>query len=235
MRKSKKSAVSQFSSEGWPNPGSATFAQDFKSNLRNILLASPFYSKICLDQWESARPNSLVTKLLRVNHKKNLETKLVGNIRTCSHIKVTGVRCGSPALRGEQHCFFHHRMLKGLKRRNSRISPFALLENEEAIQCSIMEITDALLKGQIDLKRGELILRALNTAVRNARRVNFNNLASREIIRELPKELQSDPEEENVTEETRAQSLVQAEVNKRKPSVSVKDFPAIGTIKVAAK
>ncbi len=36
-----------------------------------------------------------------------------------------------------------------------------------------MEVVNALLRGTIELKRAELILRALNTAVRNIRRVNF--------------------------------------------------------------
>ena len=103
----------------------------------------------------------------------------MSNVRTCTHIKVTGVRCGSPALRGEQHCYFHHRMLC-----DSRISHVALLENEEAIQVSIMEVVNSLLRGTIDVKRGELVLRALNTAVRNSRRVRFENRS--DMVRELP-------------------------------------------------
>jgi len=103
----------------------------------------------------------------------------MSNVRTCTHIKVTGVRCGSPALRGEQHCYFHHRMLC-----DSRISHVALLENEEAIQVSLMEIVNSLLRGTIDVKRGELVLRALNTAVRNSRRVRFENRS--DMVRELP-------------------------------------------------
>jgi len=103
----------------------------------------------------------------------------MSNTRTCTHIKVTGVRCGSPALRGEQYCYFHHRMLC-----DSRISHVALLENEEAIQVSIMEVVNSLLRGTIDVKRGELVLRALNTAVRNSRRVRFENRS--DMIRELP-------------------------------------------------
>ncbi|MGB8064407.1 MAG: hypothetical protein WCF26_21140 [Candidatus Sulfotelmatobacter sp.] len=103
----------------------------------------------------------------------------MSNTRTCSHIKVTGVRCGSPALRGEQYCYFHHRMLC-----DSRISHVALLEDEEAIQVSIMEVVNSLLRGTIDVKRGELVLRALNTAVRNSRRARFHDRS--DMIRELP-------------------------------------------------
>ena len=101
------------------------------------------------------------------------------NTRTCTHIKVTGVRCGSPALRGEQYCYFHYRMLC-----TSRVSHVALLENEEAIQVSLMEIVNSLLCGTIDIKRGELVLRALNTAVRNIRRARFEKAVG--MVRELP-------------------------------------------------
>jgi hypothetical protein len=105
----------------------------------------------------------------------------MSNVRTCTHIKVTGVRCGSPALRGEQYCHFHYRMLC-----TSRVSHVALLENEEAIQVSLMEIVNSLLRGTIDVKRGELVLRALNTAVRNIRRTRFEKAAG--MVRELPKD-----------------------------------------------
>jgi hypothetical protein len=107
------------------------------------------------------------------------------NVKTCTHIKVTGLRCGSPALRGEEFCYFHQRMLRTVKSPNSRLHHVALLENEEAIQASIMEIVNALIRGTIDLKRGELILRALNAAVRNSRRARFN-IESNKMVRELP-------------------------------------------------
>jgi hypothetical protein len=170
----------------WPEPNSPTFARDFKSHVRNILLANPFFAGICADLWQSARPNSPVTKLLRANYKRILLTEemkrnSMSGTRICKHIKVTGVRCGSPALRGEDYCYFHYRMLC-----SSRISHVALLENAEAIQASIMEVVNGLLRGTIDPKRGELVLRALNTAVRNSRHVLFER--GSEMVRQLPKD-----------------------------------------------
>jgi hypothetical protein len=98
------------------------------------------------------------------------------NVKVCTHIKITGVRCGSPALRGEQFCYFHQRMLRTVKGpADSRLHHVALLESEEAIQVSLMEVVNALIRKTIDLPRAELVLRALNTAVRNARRVRFDN------------------------------------------------------------
>jgi hypothetical protein len=46
------------------------------------------------------------------------------NVKVCTHIKVTGVRCGSPALRGEQFCYFHQRMIRGVQvPPNARLHP----------------------------------------------------------------------------------------------------------------
>jgi hypothetical protein len=106
-------------------------------------------------------------------------------VNNCTHIKVTGVRCGSPALRGEQFCYFHQRMLRSVKVPDSRVHHAALLEDEEAIQVSLMEVVNGLIRGTIELKRGELILRALNTAVRNIRRVKFD-LHRSEMVTQVP-------------------------------------------------
>jgi hypothetical protein len=93
---------------------------------------------------------------------------------TCTHIKVTGVRCGSPALRGEQFCYFHQNAHRGVRRpKQSRLHPIALIEDEESIQYALMEVINALMRNTIDLKPATLILRALHIAVKNASRVKY--------------------------------------------------------------
>jgi hypothetical protein len=76
-------------------------------------------------------------------------------------------------------------MLRSIRVADSRVHHAALLEDEEAIQVSVMEVGDGLIRGTIELRRGELILRALNTAVRNIRRVKFG-LHSEKMVREVP-------------------------------------------------
>jgi hypothetical protein len=89
------------------------------------------------------------------------------NVKACTHIKVNGIPCGCPALRGEQFCYFHQRVVRGVRTPpKSRLHPIAIIENEEAIQSSLMEVINALVRNTIDLKRAELILRALHIAVR---------------------------------------------------------------------
>ncbi len=118
-------------------------------------------------------PNSKLAKVLRDNYKKIAGTNMSihPNVKSCTHIKVTGVRCGSPALRGEQFCYFHQRMVRGVRTPpQARLHPIALIEDEESIQSALMEVINALMRNSIDLKRAALILRALHIAVKNAQR-----------------------------------------------------------------
>ena len=108
------------------------------------------------------------------------------NVQICKHIKVTGVRCGSPALRGEQFCYFHQRMIRGVPTPpQARLHPVALIENEEAIQASLMEVINALARNTIDFRRADLILKALHIAVKNSRRVQFD-FRAHNVVRDVP-------------------------------------------------
>jgi hypothetical protein len=170
------------------DPLAATAAR-IKSIVRNTLLASPDFPRLYADVVLSSAPNSPEAKLLAPHYKKIIGRTtgrtFMSNVHSCTHIKVNGVRCGSPALRGEQFCYFHQRMIRHVRYPDSRLHHVALLEDEEAIQASLMEVVNGLIRGTIEVKRGELILRALNTAVRNIRRVYFG-LHKDEMVREVP-------------------------------------------------
>jgi len=108
------------------------------------------------------------------------------NVRRCTHIQITGHRCGSPALKQEYFCYFHTRMIKGVQTRvDSAIHPVALIENAEAIQAALMHTIDAVLKGNIDNKRANIVLKALHIAVRNSRNVRFS-IRQDDMVREVP-------------------------------------------------
>jgi hypothetical protein len=187
-----------------------------KSIVRNTLLASPYFPRLYADVVLTYAPNSNEAKILAPHYKKivdrvddlaNLErtNTPMPNVKNCTHIKVTGVRCGSPALRGEQFCYFHQRMIRTVKGPDSRVHHAALLEDEESIQASLIEVVNALLRGTIELKRAELVLRALNTAVRNIRRVRFGTDSNR-MVTQVPD--YSEPEAE-VDESAPAQAARQ--------------------------
>ena len=113
------------------------------------------------------------------------------NVRHCTHIKVTGQQCGSPALRGEFFCYFHTRVIKGVQQRvDMQLHSMALLEDCESIQLSIMHVVDGLIKGTLEPVRARLIIQALRIAARNAKNVRFDDTLYREneppMVREVP-------------------------------------------------
>src|SRR5580692_480909 len=113
------------------------------------------------------------------------------NVRNCTHIKVTGQRCGSPALRGEFFCYFHTRVIKGVQQRvDMQLHSMALLEDCESIQLSIMHVVDGLLKGTLDATRARRIIQALRIAARNAKNVRFDDVhygaSEQPMVREVP-------------------------------------------------
>src|SRR5580698_9085422 len=156
-----------------------------KSIVRNLLLTNPLFPRFYADVVIASAPNSNEAKNLASNYQKIIDRTSLPNTRTCTHIKVTGVRCDSPALRGEQFCYFHQRMIRGVRTPpRSRLHPIAQLESEEAIQASLMEVINALIRDTIDTKRAELIIRALHIAVKNAHRARFNNTF--DVVKEIP-------------------------------------------------
>ena len=118
--------------------------------------------------------------------KKGSNMAVNPNTRVCSHIKVNGVRCGSPSLRQEVFCYFHQRMIRGVRTPpKSRLHPMANFEDAQAIQASLMEVVNALVRNHIDVPRARLILRALSIAARHANRVRFDCFES-DMVKEVP-------------------------------------------------
>jgi hypothetical protein len=165
-----------------------------KSHLFNIFRANPWLSRFYADGIHILASNhnpinNLQTRsenFFDLNPKGSNPMPLNKNIRFCTHIKVNGIPCGSPALRGEVFCYFHQRMIRGVRTpAQSRLHPIALIENEEGIQASLMEVINALVRNTIDLRRAQLILRALHIAVKNSPRVHFQ-ISQREMVREVP-------------------------------------------------
>ena len=126
----------------------------------------------------------------------------MSNDRSCTHIKVTGVRCNSPALRGEQFCYFHQNAHRGVRRpQQSRLHPIAVIEDEESIQFALMEVINALMRNTIDVKRATLIIRALHIAVKNAARVKFGIHAT-DTVTQVPDYAEPTAEHEEIARQS---------------------------------
>jgi len=200
-----------------PDDDIPAIAARVKSNVRNILFASPDFPRFYTDTVLSAAPNSSVAKILAPHYKKICERSSMPNVTSCTHIKVTGVRCGSPALRGELFCYFHHHLRHNVKGPRSRMNYSAILEDEESIQVSLMEMVNALLNGTIELKRAELILRALNTAVRNIRRAKFG-IDGKSMVREIPNYDEPSENQATGTDNEEAEAPAQAPAATNRPA-----------------
>ena len=100
----------------------------------------------------------------------------------CRHIFTDGHRCGSPCLRNEEFCFYHHTS-RGraanpasgalptidLSQGEHQKSPFTLpsLEDRGAIQLAIGEVLNRLAANQLDARRAGLLLYGLQIASLN--------------------------------------------------------------------
>ncbi len=157
------------------------------SFVRKILLTTPAFPRLYADVVLATRPNSHEARILRPHYQKILEkVNAMSNDQACTHIKVTGVRCNSPALRGEQFCYFHQNAHRGVRRPpQSRLHPIAMIEDEESIQYALMEVINALMRNTIDIKRASLIIRALHIAVKNAARVKFG-IHAKDSVTQVP-------------------------------------------------
>ena len=132
------------------------------------------------------------------------------NVRTCQHIKVNGERCGSPTLRGEEFCYFHQRLIRGVSvPKESRLHPTAILEDPESIQAALMEVVNALIHNTIDYRRAELILKALHIAVKNCRQMDFD-VPEEDIVRKVPEyaDPPQPPKPESVAAEPESAELI---------------------------
>ena len=56
--------------------------------------------------------------------KDNTPLPLPKSVPQCRHIKMDGLRCASPAMRGKRHCYYHHQLhLLQPRRRASAARP----------------------------------------------------------------------------------------------------------------
>ena len=98
------------------------------------------------------------------------------NVPRCSHTRLNGLRCGSPAMKGKRHCYFHRRLQLQQHRNSTRRARQRVilppLEDAASIQFALMEVTQAVLDDRISEKKAGLVLYALQTASHNLRRLD---------------------------------------------------------------
>ena len=87
----------------------------------------------------------------------------------CHHLHPTGNCCGSPALRGEQFCFYHHPTRRPPARAVPFRTPFDVpaIVDPETLQMTLSEIIRRLADNTLDTKRASLLLITLQMAKAN--------------------------------------------------------------------
>ena len=107
------------------------------------------------------------------------------NIPRCEHIHLTGMRCGSPALRGKSHCFYHTEVCR---ERPVTAANIPALDHALNIQQTTRDLMTQIIAGHLDTKRCGLLLYALQIASSNMRWVQseFNRASENDMVRDLP-------------------------------------------------
>jgi hypothetical protein len=87
----------------------------------------------------------------------------------CHHTLPTGRRCGSPALRNEQFCFYHHPTRRPPTRiTSSRIGFYVpAISDAENLQIALSEVIRRVADNTLDTKRAGIILQTLQMAKSN--------------------------------------------------------------------
>jgi hypothetical protein len=93
----------------------------------------------------------------------------------CRHIFTDGHRCGSPCLKREQFCYYHHttrRPAGNTRARGPEQAEFdiSIPEDRSAIQSTIGEVLRRIARNEIDPKRAGLLLYGLQIASLNLAR-----------------------------------------------------------------
>jgi hypothetical protein len=87
----------------------------------------------------------------------------------CRHIHTAGHRCGSPSLRGENFCYYHHASRPQRRPDHDYIHPNSTFdlpsfEDRLSIQLALGELARRICQNQIDHDRARLLLRAIRIA-----------------------------------------------------------------------
>jgi hypothetical protein len=157
----------------------------------------------------------------------------------CRHVHTNGNRCGSPALRAQNFCYYHDRQRLSNAPLAGRIGIFKMqpIDDRDAIQIALYDVLSRITAGDIDNKRASILLYGLQIA--------SSNLARRDKL-QPPTTLVEDithhhalgdlaPIEEIVDEQETATTLQErhaAIIQERHPEPQAKD-PCISTATAA--
>lgn len=101
-------------------------------------------------------------------HRVSKAMRLAHDSPRCAHIKPSGVRCGSPAMRDIEFCYYHKRTHIGPR---LMYPTMTMLEDGHGVQAALMEVLCAIMDGVLTDRQAALMLYGLQTAASNLKRV----------------------------------------------------------------
>jgi hypothetical protein len=115
-------------------------------------------------------------------------------IRRCRHVKTNGTQCGSPALKGQELCFYHEQnqpravelYLDGQQYSDASIM-MPVFEDAHAIQTVIRQVVQLMLARRIDRKDAGLLLYALQIASGNLKLMQAEKARPTQVVVEPDK------------------------------------------------
>ena len=83
----------------------------------------------------------------------------------CHHIHATANYCGSPALRGEQFCYYHHPTRRPPRPAGRKPRPHGFhwkpLEDRPSIQRALAKVVSRAISGRLDYERARFLVNIL--------------------------------------------------------------------------
>jgi hypothetical protein len=104
-------------------------------------------------------------------------------VRRCQHIKGNGTQCGSPALRKEKFCYYHHQcapVTVAIDGKSEILLP--VFDDASSIQIALRQVTQMLLEKKIEPKSAGLVLYALQIASSNLKQISMDKPRPTQVV-----------------------------------------------------
>jgi hypothetical protein len=109
----------------------------------------------------------------------------------CQHIKVSGIQCGSPALRSKNFCFYHQQdrpwpveCYSDIEYATGEIT-LPYFEDAHSVQAVIRQVVQMVLQKRIERKTASLLLYALQIASSNLKRMELEKPQPEQVVTDL--------------------------------------------------
>jgi hypothetical protein len=106
----------------------------------------------------------------------------------CQHIKVSGIQCGSPALRSKTFCFYHQQdrpwpveCYSDIEYATGEIT-LPYFEDAHSVQAVIRQVVQMVLQKRIERKTASLLLYALQIASSNLKRMELEKPQPEQVV-----------------------------------------------------